>query len=189
MTKWPDSYRRFPVLTTDTIHNGYALRPIRWDDRLAILQWRNAQLDVLRQIEPLSKSDQDRYFTKTVLPQLDHEFPAQFMFAFLKESKLVGYGALVHIHWGDHRAEVSFLTDPGRLNPATFAADWSAYLHLLKPLAKELGLHKLTAETYSLRSDLIPILEANGFVQEGVFREHHRENGNFTDSHVHGLIL
>ena len=189
MTSWPDSYAYFPTLTTDIIDNGYALRPIHWDDRLAILQWRNAQLGVLRQIEPLSTSDQDRYFTETVLPQLDQEFPAQFMFAFLKESKLVGYGALVHIHWGDHRAEVSFLTDPGRLNPATIAADWSAYLHLLKPLAKVLGLHKLTTETYSLRSDLIPILEANGFVQEGVLREHHFVNGKFTDSHVHGLIL
>jgi RimJ/RimL family protein N-acetyltransferase len=189
MTKWPDSYKHFPSLTTDTIHNSYALRPIHWDDRVAIREWRNAQIDVLRQIEPLSTPDQDLYFTETVLPQFDQEFPAQLVFAFLEESKLVGYGALVHIHWGDHRAEVSFLTDPGRLNPTTFAADWSAYLRLLKPLAKELGLHKLTTETYSLRSDLIPILEDNGFVQEGVLREHHFVNGKFTDSQVHGLIL
>lgn len=189
MTNWPHRYAHFPTLTTDMIHNGYALRPIHWDDRVAIREWRNAQLDVLRQIEPLTASDQDRYFTETVLPQLDQEFPAQFMFAFLKESKLVGYGGLVHIHWDDHRAEVSFLTDPSRLNPSTFSADWSAYLDLLKPIASQLGLHKLTTETYSLRGDLIPILEANGFVQEGVLREHHFVNGKFTDSHVHGLIL
>ena len=189
MTKWPDRYAHFPTLTTDTDYNGYTLRPIHWDDRLAILQWRNAQLGVLRQIELLSTSDQDRYFTETVLPQLDQEFPAQFMFAFLKNSKFVGYGALVHIHWRDHRAEVSFLTDPSRLNPPTFEADWSAYLHLLNPVARKLGLHKLTTETYSLRRDLIPILEANGYVQEGVLREHHLADGKFNDSHIHGLIL
>ena len=189
MTNWPDHYSHFPTLTTNLVHNDFCLRPIHWDNRNSIREWRNAQLDVLRQIEPLSASDQDRYFSETVLPQLDQEFPVQFMFAFLKDSQLVGYGALVHIHWGDHRAEVSFLTDPSRLNPPTFAADWSAYLHLLKPVATELGLHKLTTETYSLRSNLIPILEANGFVQEGVLREHHLVNGEFTDSHVHGLIL
>ncbi len=189
MTKWPDGYAHVPNLKTNLIHNGYALRPIRWDDRIAIREWRNAQLDVLRQIESLTASNQDRYFTMTVLPQLDQEFPAQIMFGFLKDSQLVGYGAFVHIHWGDHRAEVSFLTDPSRLDPPTFTADWSAYLNLLKPIASELGLHKLTTETYSLRSDLIPILEANGFVQEGVLREHHLVNGKFTDSHVHGLIL
>ena len=189
MTNWPANYAHFPALTTEMVDNGYALRPIHWDDRLAILNLRNAQLDVLRQVQPLSPSDQDRYFTETVLPQLDQEFPAQFMFAFLEESKLIGYGALVHVHWGDHRAEVSFLTNPDRLNPTTFAADWSAYLQLIKPVAKKLGLHKLTTETYALRSDLIPILEANGFAQEGVLKEHHYLNENFIDSHVHGFIL
>lgn len=189
MTKWPNHYAHFPTLTTGMIYNGYALRPIHWDDRLAILQWRNAQLDVLRQIEPLSTSDQDRYFTDTVLPQFGQDFPAQFMFAFLKNSRFVGYGALVHINWPNRRAEVSFLTDPSRLNLPTFEADWSAYLHLLNSVATKLGLHKLTTETYSLRRDLIPILEANGYVQEGVLREHNLAAGKFNDSYIHGLIL
>jgi RimJ/RimL family protein N-acetyltransferase len=162
---------------------------VNWADRESIRHWRNAQLDVLRQIEPLSALDQDRYFNETVRVQFDQEHPSQFMFAFMYAGELIGYGALVHIHWGDHRAEVSFLTDPKRLDSSTFSADWSAYLTLLKTVAAKLGLHKLTTETYSLRGDLIPILEANGFVHEGVLREHHFVNGHITDSHVHGFLL
>lgn len=189
MNNWPVTYSCFPELTSGAELNGYSLRPVQGTDREHIRQWRNAQLEVLRQIEPLSEFDQDRYFAETVLPQFSQKNPAQFMFAFLEGGNLIGYGALVHIHWGDHRAEVSFLTDPGRLDLNTFAGDWTMYLNLLKPVARALGLHKLTTETYSLRNDLIPILEANGFVQEGVLREHHCVDEKFTDSHVHGFLL
>lgn len=189
MNNWPSQYTHFPELTMGGELHGFSLRPISWTDRVAIRTWRNSQITVLRQIEPLSEADQDQYFLKTVLKQFQQEHPAQFMFAFLHEDQLIGYGALVHIHWDDRRAEVSFLTDPGRLEPTTFASDWSTYLEILKPVAKRLGLHKLTTETYSLRSDLIPVLEANGFVQEGVLRDHHFVDGSFTDSHIHGFIL
>jgi hypothetical protein len=190
--QWPEKYNYFPDLILGTQAQGssqYSLRPITWHDREPIRAWRNAQLEVLRQIEPLSSAQQDQYFTEIVEPQFAQEFPAQFMLGFLCEGELVGYGALVHIHWEDRRSEVSFLTDPSRLDPLTFASDWTAYLNLLKPLAQGTGLHKLTTETYFLRSDLIPILEANGFVQEGVLRDNHFVNGKFTDSYVHGYLL
>ena len=189
MENWPTQYTFFPDLTLGAELDGYSLRPIAWTDREPIRIWRNDQLDVLRQIQPLSTGDQDRYFTDVVRAQFEQEHPDQIMFAFLHGEQLVGYGALVHIHWGDCRAEVSFLTEPNRLDPDTFAGDWSTYLNLLKPVAASLGLHKLTTETYSLRSNLIPILEANGFLQEGLLRDHHLVNGKFTDSHIHGYVL
>jgi len=187
--QWPANYMFFPDLVRGAQSKDYSLRPIIWEDREPIRRWRNAQLSVLRQMEPLSDVQQDQYFANIVEPQFTQEFPTQIMFGFLQGGELIGYGALVHIHWGDHRAEVSFLTNPDRLEPITFASDWTTYLTLLKPVAQEIGLHKLTTETYSLRSDLVPILEANGFVQEGVLREHHFVNGIFTDSHVHGCLL
>lgn len=190
--QWPAKYDYYPGLVFGAEaqnYSQYSLRPITWHDREPIREWRNAQLEVLRQIEPLSSVQQDQYFTEIVEPQFAQEFPTQFMFGFLCKGELIGYGALVHIHWEDRRAEVSFLTDPSRLDPLTFASDWTAYLNLLKPLAQGIGLHKLTTETYSLRSDLIPILEANDFVPEDLLREHHIENAAFTDSHVHGFLL
>jgi RimJ/RimL family protein N-acetyltransferase len=187
--QWPDRYSHFPQLTDGAELGSYALQPIRWNDRESIRNWRNAQLKVLRQIKPLTAEDQDRYFQEIVFPQFDQELPPQFMFGFYENQRLVGYGALVHIHWGDHRAEVSFLTDPERLDPATFESDWTNYLELLKPVARNLGIHKLTTETYAVRTDLMPILEANGFISEGVLRDHHFINDFYTDSHVHGVIL
>jgi len=189
VNNWPKQYEYFPELTESAELDGYSLQPIHWHHREEIRRWRNSQLEVLRQIAPLSEIEQDRYFTATVLPQFSQEFPPQFMFAFRHGGQLIGYGALVHIHWGDLRAEVSFLTDPSRLDNETFSDDWTFYLNLLKPLARRLGLHKLTTETYSLRCNLIPILEGNGFVEEGVLREHHFVDGAFTDSHVHGFLL
>jgi RimJ/RimL family protein N-acetyltransferase len=187
--QWPDRYSHFPQLTDGAELGSYALRPIRWNDRESIRNWRNAQLEILRQIKPLTAEDQDRYFQEIVFPQFDQELPTQFMFGFYENQQLVGYGALVHIHWSDHRAEVSFLTDPQRLDPPTVGSDWANYLELLKPVARNLGIHKLTTETYAVRTDLIPILEANGFIPEGVLRDHHFVNGSYTDSHVHGVIL
>jgi len=186
---WPSAYKYFPELTEAVETDAYSLRPIEWTDRIPIMEWRNTQLDVLRQIEPLTSIDQDAYFSEIVKPQLSQQFPAQIMLGLHKESQLIGYGALVHIHWGDRRAEVSFLTSPTRHDPNTFEADWINYLSLLKPLATKLGLHKLTTETYALRTNLIPILESQGFVQEGFLREHHLIGDKFTDSMVHGLIL
>lgn len=186
---WPDRYRFYPELCAGASSGDFSLRPIAWSDRVQIRQWRNDQLEVLRQIAPLTVEDQNSYFTNIVLPQFEQQFPEQIMFAFLENSQLIGYGALVHIDWGDLRAEVSFLTTTSRLDAATFDQDWTQYLDFLKPIAKELKLHKLTTETYELRQSLIPILEKNGFVQEGVLREHHRQNEVFTNSLIHGYIL
>ena len=40
-----------------------------------------------------------------------------------------------------------------------------------------------------MRVDLIPILEANGFVREGILSEHHVVNSEYVDSYVHAFIL
>lgn len=186
---WPEHYRFYPELLLDSSIDGFRLRAIAWSDREKVRSWRNSQLEVLRQINPLTVEDQDGYFRDVVLPQFELEHPPQLMFAFLRGSELIGYGALVHIHWGDLRGEVSFLTSPDRLDANTFESDWTHYLELLKPVARKLGLHKLTTETYSMRQELMRILESNGFVQEGVLRDQHRIGSQFTDSYIHGFIL
>ena len=118
------------------------------------------------------------------------ERPPQVLVALAEDDALVGYGGVVHLSWSDPRGEVSFLTDTARLDEATFATDWRAYLDLLLPLARDvLRLHKLTTETYEVRTTLIPILEQHGFVLEGTLREHHLLEGRWVTSLAHGLIL
>src|ERR1700738_2011261 len=89
----------------------YSLVPIREVDRYCIMDWRNAQMDILRQSRPLSREDQDNYFNRIVLPLFDADWPSQLLFSFLREGHLIGYGGLVYLNWLDKRAEVSFLLD------------------------------------------------------------------------------
>ena len=187
--QWDSGYRFFPELTATSADSRYQLRPIHWNDRDAIREWRNAQIDVLRQQNPLSATDQDDYFSNLVLPQLAQEEPKQILFAFLEDSQLVGYGGFVHIVWSDRRAEVSFLTDIDRSEQNIFSQDWSEYLNLLVQLARRIGFHKLTTETYSIRRELIEILEDFGFTQEGISRDHHRINGEPVDSFAHAYLI
>jgi RimJ/RimL family protein N-acetyltransferase len=187
--QWDSGYHFFPELTVVSADDRYQLRPIHWNDRDAIREWRNAQIDVLRQQNPLSASEQDNYFLNIVLPQLTQEQPEQILFAFLEDSQLVGYGGFVHIVWSDQCAEVSFLTDIDRSQHHVFSEDWSEYLDLLVQLARGIGFHKLTTETYGIRTELIEILENFGFTQEGILRDHHRINGTPVDSFAHAYLI
>lgn len=188
MNSWPSSYLHLPPIEIRVDH--HLLRPIAWEDRQTIRLWRNDQIHVLRQAQPLTASDQDRYFSEVVRPQMALPQPPQILWGLLEDDRLIGYGGLVHIQWADARGEVSFLTDPARLEPETFASDWQTFLAMLTTIASSrLGFHKLTTETYEIRSDVIDILESAGFKCEGTHPEHHRIGDRWVASLSHGLLL
>lgn len=185
--EWPRAYTHFPNI--ERTSGEFSLRPLRWEDREPIRRWRNEQINVLRQTTPLSIDDQDTYYRNVLAPQFEEREPQQILWSLEENGRLIGYGGLVHIAWSDARAEVSFLTETERV-PKLLPDDWGAYLQLLIPIARDsLQLHKLTTETFATRSEMFPILEANGFVREGVLRDHHREAQGWTDSLVHALLL
>ncbi|WP_375417474.1 GNAT family N-acetyltransferase [uncultured Hymenobacter sp.] len=188
---WPNAYAALPDLTAPAPGRaGYALMPIRATDREAIRQWRNAQLNVLRQTEPLSVAAQDSYFESTVRPLFSQPQPNQLLFSLLLDGALVAYGGLVHLHWPDQRGEVSFLADPARVaDPATYRTDFQAHLRQLAALAfGPLKLNRLFTETYDVRPAHVAILEEIGFRPEGRLRQHVRLAGTFVDSLLHGLL-
>ena len=124
-----------------------------------------------------------------IQPQFEQDRPAQILWAFEENGTLIGYGGLVHIAWPDHRGEVSFLTETSRAS-TSLAQDWTAFLGLMVPIARDrLKFHKLTTETFAIRSTLVPVLESQGFVLEGTLREHHQFDGVWVDSLAHGLLL
>lgn len=171
--------------------DAYQLVPIRYADREAIRAWRNAQLAVLRQAEPLTAAQQEAYFQRVVLPLFEQERPGQLLFSLLLEGELVAYGGLVHISWLDGRAEVSFLADPARAaEPATYRRDFRAHLRLLGQVAfKELAFNRLFTETFDIRPAHVTILEEAGFRLEGRLRQHVRLGPDtFADSLMHGQL-
>ena len=170
---------------------NYQLVPIRYEDREPIRAWRNAQLEVLRQAEPLTIEQQEAYFQRVVLPLFEQEQPRQLLFSLLHNNELIAYGGLVHLSWPDGRAEVSFLVDPARAaEPATYRQDFRAHLRLLGEVAFEgLKFNRLCTETYDIRPAHVAILEEAGFRLEGRLRQHVQlKPGTFADSLMHGQL-
>lgn len=167
-----------------------SLRAVQPKDIEAIRQWRNAQMDVLRQAEPISVEAQRAYFARAVWPAMEEAEPANLLLAFSEGEQLIGYGGLVHVSWPHRRAEVSFLLRPDlAANEGSYCSLFGAYLGLIKRLAFEgLGMNRLWTETYAFRDAHIATLEAAGFRPEGRMREHVVIDGRSTDSLIHGCL-
>ncbi|MGD1003086.1 MAG: GNAT family N-acetyltransferase [Minisyncoccia bacterium] len=168
----------------------YSLVTIQPDDIEDIREWRNAQLDVLRQSTPISSEQQIEYFSKIIWPSMDLPQPKNILFTFFKNGQRIGYGGLVHISWSDKRAELSFLLDPkyGHRDD-DYAKHFLAYIHLILGVAfGDLKFHRVFAETYSFRKTHISILEKADFKFEGAMRDHVLVNGTFFDSLLHGIL-
>jgi RimJ/RimL family protein N-acetyltransferase len=154
------------------------------------MHWRNAQLNVLRQREPLTQEGQERYFQEVIAPSYSEKHPRQILFSYLDGPTLIGYGGFVHIAWEDRRAEVSFLMDPERAaDPHLYEQDFSCYLAMLKSAAfRHLKFVRLFTETYDIRWQHVRILELSGFQLEGRLRSHVWIDGKPVDSLVHGCV-
>lgn len=182
-------YKCLPIERFDDT-DGYSMIPLRQEDMESIRVWRNAQIDILRQQTPIESEQQKKYFINSILPTFEMEQPPQILFSFLHNNKLIGYGGLTHIDWIARRAEISFLLDPPRNHyPKKFQIDFRHFLAMLMKITfKELKLHRLFAETYAFRSEIMLPLEELGFRLEGRMREHVFKRGEWMDSLIHGIV-
>ncbi|MDB4293013.1 GNAT family N-acetyltransferase [Maribacter sp.] len=167
--------------------NNCAIVPIRFEDRMAILKWRNEQLFHLRQHKVLTAEDQDHYFKTVVEKLFDQEQPGQLLFSYLENGICIGYGGLVHMNWVDQNAEISFITNTA-IEGEQYAFHMSTFLGLLTEVAfKELDFHKLFTYAFDVRPNIYPILENSGFKKEAVLKEHCLFNGEFKDVIIHAI--
>ena len=156
----------------------------------SIRVWRNAQMRILRQKEPITIDEQYYYFHNNVFPLKSASNPTQILFAIYKSGLFIGYGGLVHISWPDLRSEMSFLLDPDIIETTDAYADiFREFLQILKFISFDLlGLHRIFAETYSFRNHHILTLESAGFAYEGLLRDHVIINNEYVDSLFHGCV-
>jgi len=168
----------------------YRIVPIRDEDKFEIMHWRNDQIDVLRQKDPLTKIMQARYFEEVVKKELIMDRPNQILVSYLLNDKIIGYGGLVHINWIDKRGEVSFLLETERnKNISVLKTEYSIFLSLIKMIAFDvLFFNKITTEAFDVRPHIIDVLEENGFILEGRLREHNFVKGKFVDSLLHSCF-
>ena len=161
---WPKGY---VCLKSQCFSDGnYSILPIHLNNVEDIRKWRNDQINVLRQENPISSSTQQSYFQDRVLPNFFSFQPEQILFSLYYQNSLIGYGGLVHISWENFSGEMSFLVDKSRAqNPDIYSEDLSNFIKLIRKVASELGLSKITTETFAHRSFHIQILEKNGFYE------------------------
>jgi hypothetical protein len=171
--------------------DNYHIEPLRQEDMMKIKEYRNKQMDVLRQKQPLTDEGQVLYYQKVVIPLFEVEEPKQLLFSYFYNKELIGYGGLTNIDWEAKRAEVSFLVNPNRVkNNQLYEKDFQYFLNFLKRIAKQqLKFNRLFTETYDIRPFHVGILEANGFEFEGRMRQHVVIKNEFVDSLLHGCLL
>jgi RimJ/RimL family protein N-acetyltransferase len=183
--------KKYRCLSKHCFRDGdYAVVAVQPEHIESIRHWRNNQLDVLRQVSPISQQQQIQYYTKNIWPSMEELQPTSILLSYLYENRPIGYGGLVHIAWQDLRAEVSFLLDPVRVGISSiYGTDFRCFLKLIKRLAfDDLGLQRLFTETYNIRQLHISTLEQSGFIREGVMRRHVRISGVPVDSIIHGCL-
>lgn len=180
---------RYQCLEKQTfIREHYSLVPLRWEDRIDIMHWRNSQMYHLRQTELLTPEAQDQYFSTIIAKQFEEQRPHQILFSFLHHNQCIGYGGLVHIDWEKATAEVSFIMDTA-LEKDQFESNWSLYLKLIEEVAfKTLHFVRINTYAYDLRPHLYPILIQAGFIEEQRLKNHILIDGSMKDVLIHGKI-
>jgi RimJ/RimL family protein N-acetyltransferase len=166
----------------------FAIVPIRLEDRMAIMKWRNEQIYHLRQNKPLTAEDQENYFNQVVSSLFEQELPNQILFSFLENGVCIGYGGLVHLNWIDKNAEISFIMDTS-LEKERFHEIWSVYLGLIEQVAfQDLNLHKIYTYAFDLRPHLYMVLEDCNFFKDAILKEHCFFDNKFIDVIIHSKI-
>lgn len=168
----------------------YQIIPIRYEDIFLIKEWRNEQMDILRQDVLLTDAMQEAYYEKTIFPSFALPRPDQILFSYLKNHQFIGYGGIVHIDWEAKQGEVSFLVDTMRTKiAADYEADFSSFLKLIKEAAfNDLHFHRLYTETFDIRPLHIATLEKSGFLLEKRMKNWVTINEKPTDALIHGCV-
>ena len=189
MTEGAGPYRvmsQRPVLSDGSA----AVRAVEPEHIEPIRCWRNAQIDVLRQSRAITAEEQIAYFKRVVWPDKASDHPSNILLGLFEKDRIIGYGGLVHIAWDYARAEVSFLlaTEIAH-DDAVVATLFATWLRQMQRLAfDDLGLSRLTTETYAMRALHLRVLDEAGFQREGLLRQHVRVSGRPMDAVVHGCL-
>ena len=179
----------YKVLNKQVFKSGiYSIVPIRFEDRVDIMNWRNEQIYHLRQAKPLTLERQDDYFNTVISNLFNLDQPSQILFSYLKNNKCIGYGGLVHINWIDKNAEISFIMDT-ELESDFFKFHWSKFLKMIESIAfKEINLKKIYTYAFDLRQNLYEVLLDSGYFKDAVLKQHCFFNDKYLDVVIHSKI-
>lgn len=175
-------FARFPELTTPRL----VLREVRNADAPAVFALRSDP-DTMRFIpRPLAVSLRD---AEEHIALQRAERTANRMLTWIMslhdDPAMIGLVSLLRIQPEHYRTELGYMVLPahsgkGYASEAIGAVTAHAFV--------ELGFHSIEAVVDPANTGSIKVLERNGFVKEGHFRENCLHNGAFLDSAVYSLL-
>ena len=151
--------------------------------------WRNSQMDVLRQWKPLTEYNQEKWFQE--ISADDTKIVFSIMVPDIEDNmSFIGYCGIIGIDFINRRGEISFLVDPVRVQDKNlYREDFLSVLYILCQYGfEEINLHKLFTETFAFRKNHIKILEDFGFHLDGILREHQFTKSQYHDSLIHSIL-
>jgi RimJ/RimL family protein N-acetyltransferase len=170
-----------PDMTVAVMERGnLELHPISREHILPIMDYRNAQMDILRQYRHLNEEDQDRWFASLTTDR------SQVQFSMYLNKQFCGYCGLTNIDYINRRAEISFLING---QPNDTEVTFCTAIHLLCDFGfNNLGMNKIYTETFAFREAHIRTLGVCGFITEGILRMHQFKKGKFHDSIIQSML-
>jgi len=151
-----------------------------------IKEWRNAQMDVLRQHKPLTKASQDVWWD-----QINKPGQSQYLFSlYNNNNEFIGYCGVTNLHNVYKHAEISFLVDPSiKEESEEYAQIFSDVLSMLCQYAfNSLNLERVFTETYEFRKNHISVIEQFPFANEGTLKQHVFKKGRYYNSVMHSIL-
>lgn len=169
--------------------NKRYLYPLSKEHLSKLKDWRNSQMNVLRQWKPLTEFNQEKWF------QQISDDNTQVIFAIMSSDEqnkmsFIGYCGITNIDFKNRRAEISFLVNPIRAqDKKLYREDFLSVLYMLCQYGFErINLNKLFTETFAFREYHIKILEEFGFHLDGILRKHQFTKGQYHDSLNHSIL-
>jgi len=159
--------------------------PIRKIDRYRIMDWRNTQLQHLRQDKKLTIEDQDIYFETVISESLNDDNPKLLLFSYDYLDSFCGYGGLVHIDYENSKAELSFLVD-STMSIEEQSKHWAVFFQFVDQLIEVYPrVRTVYGYCYDIRPWIYPLYEKAGFLLTDVRKDDVEIGGKIFDSLIY----
>jgi RimJ/RimL family protein N-acetyltransferase len=162
------------------------LRSLEEEDLSILKNWRNKKhvRKTTREFKLLNMINQKKWFEYIH----DQNPPKDIMFGIInKKLKLIGFTALTYVDWKNRHAEISIYFAKENWQNTIQATDT---LNLIMEYGfKELNLHRLWVEIFSLSKENIILFTKHKFVKEGILRDKVWRDGKWWDSQIYSMIV
>lgn len=153
---------KYEIINYTSLKKGnLRLKPIEQNQIFTIMDWRNHQIDFLRQKSVLSKNSQLLYFKNVILKQIHSLLPTDIIFSVFELDVFIAYGGLTNIDWPNKTAEISYLSYPNSEDDfEIYCSRFTSFISIISNLAFEnLRLKQLFTITYPQRISQIVCLD------------------------------